>query len=82
MIGDPFDVTRAMEESARRAARLLPRTPVMPVPAFEFTDRAVPIVQIGRSDDRTGWTGGAPAEWGTARWGAGTGSGDLDRPHL
>jgi hypothetical protein len=43
----------------------------MPAPTFTFTDRAIPIVQFGRSvnrdlgDDRWGW-----ARWGSGKWGA------------
>ena len=41
-----------------------------PAPTFEFTTRATPIVQMGRSENRTlgndRWGSG---RWGTAKWG-------------
>jgi hypothetical protein len=43
----------------------------MPVPVFEFTDRATPIVQMGRSENRVlgnaRWS--TTGRWGTTRWG-------------
>ena len=57
--------------------------PVMAAPAFEFTDRATPIVQMGRVRAPHSATLWGTAQWGVARWGGGgLGAGDLDRPDL
>ena len=41
----------------------------MPAPAFEFTDRAAPIVQFGRPERPTGDAVWQTGLWGTGHWG-------------
>ena len=45
----------------------------MPAPAFEFTDRATPIVQMGRSERRDTGNRWGEGMWGSGLWGVATG---------
>ena len=49
----------------------------MPVPVFDFTTRAVPVVQMGRFQrlyrGRDRWGAARNAGWGAAKWGRGPG---------